>query len=142
MHGRQVIQRHLEFHEGISGATVKLEIGTGCCYLKYGEDDGKLCWVDLTLSSKGDCHDALESGKAANVSATKLDNNKSLVEVACRQATVLLQCGQWGVRELVSAWRGTHFDPFGVCPQVMGNVSSPFDAAARYFDSKFISYES
>ena len=58
-------------------------------------------------------------------------NTRALVEVACKQARLLLRHKIWDAQKLVATWGGYAFQPAGLCPQLQGIVKSPLDAVAR-----------
>jgi hypothetical protein len=122
--------------EGLPGWNVKLEIGSGDCYLTAAIMGGRLVHVNLTVSRVGGPELIMRTHQVAVLEASKLDVTKALVEIACRTVNQLLQRGAWDVEDLIAAWRGTRFDPEGVCPQVRGIVSSPLDAAAKWLELK------
>lgn len=130
-------QAALETNDGLRGRTVKLEIGTGDCYLKVATFEGRLVNVDLTVSRiGGEDEAALTTPRMAVLECSKRDVTRALLEVACREASDLLQAGVWDAARLVATWRGTRFDPEGGCAQVQGVVASPLDAAARWIEMK------
>ena len=132
-----IVQAALENTSGLLGKNIKLEIGTGDCYLTAAVMDGRLVYVNLTVSRiGGDASDMLLSHQTAVLEASKLDVTKALVERVCRDASELLQRGEWGAMDLIMAWRGTRFDPEGYCRQVNSLVASPLDAAAQWLDFK------
>jgi hypothetical protein len=116
---------------GALGRTAKLTIGGVDCYVTVGYAGPRPIHVDLTLGHGAGLHSYADP--VANELATlALDDARAALEVGCRQASALLQCGAWELADLIDAWRGTRFSPAGVCPQVQGVVSSPLDAAARW----------
>ena len=121
---------------GLPGTNVKLEIGAGDCYLTMAIMGGRLVHVNLTVSRVGGPENVMGTPQVAVLEASKLDVTKALVEIVCREANQLLQRGAWDAASLVAAWRGTRFDPEGMCPQVQGLVSSPLDAVARWIEAK------
>lgn len=133
---KKIVSASLDSNSGLPGFNVKFDIGMGSCYLKYGMKDNKVHWIDVVIAGTGDEDDAAHSAQMVEMTNSKLDNNRSLVEVACREATELLQAERWTIKTLISAWRGTKFDPAGICPQVRGIVTSPFDAVAQYFQER------
>lgn len=131
---RARVQAALRDNVGLPGLNVKLEIGPGDCYLTTAVMAGRLVHVNLTVSRVGGGESFLGTHQLAVLEASKLDVTKALVEVVCREANQLLQRGAWGVENLIASWRGTRFDPNGMCPQVRGIVASPLDAAARWLE--------
>lgn len=127
----------LEANDGVPGRTVKLEIGLGDCYFSAAVQEGRLVHVALSLSRiGGDAADVLISHQTAVLEASKQDVARALIERVCRDASELLQRQAWTAADLIAAWRGTRFDPEGVCPQVQAVVASPLDAAARWVEMK------
>ena len=116
---------------GAEGRTVKLVIGGHDLYVKIGCVQDRPIYIDVTISRGGD--QAGYADPVADELATQIvDDARAQLEVICRQASALLQLGAWGLDDLTQAWRGTKFEPSGICPQVQGIVSSPLDAVARY----------
>jgi hypothetical protein len=133
---RAQVQAALEASPGLTGWTAKLEIGAGDCYLTVAVREARIVYVTITVSRVGGSPSIMGTHQVAVLEASKLDVTKALVEVACREANELLQRQAWGAADLVAAWRGTRFDPEGVCPQVQGIVTSPLDAAAKWIEMK------
>jgi hypothetical protein len=104
--------------DGIPGRTVKLTIDGVDCYLMTAWD-----------GRPGDGGDPVYF--AMVVSGGR--NKNPLLEVVFDHARALL-AGGTPVRGLIAAWRGTQFEPRGVCPQLGAIVSSPLDAVARYLE--------
>jgi hypothetical protein len=107
----------LDSHDGCPGRVVKLEIGGVDCYLSvaWGGDE---CPAHIGMVISG--------GK----------NKNPLLEVVLGHAVRLLATGGIDMDGLVREWRGTNFEPAGVCPQLACIVSSPLDAAARWFETR------
>jgi hypothetical protein len=133
---RSRVKAALLASDGLPGWNVKLEIGTGDCYLTVALMEGRCVHVNLTVSRVGGHETTMGTHQVAVLEASKLDVTKALVEVACRTANQLLQREAWNVQDLIAAWRGTRFDPEGFCPQVGRIVVSPLDAAAQWLEMK------
>ena len=133
--GHPAAQAEASLAAGAPGVTAKLTIGGTDCYATVGYAGARPIHIDLTLG-----HGAGQRGYAdpvANDLATQaLDDARAALEVCCRQASTLLQLGAWGLPDLTAAWRGTKFEPSGVCPQVAGLASSPLDAVARWIERR------
>ncbi len=96
----------------------KLEIGGVDLYVHAGWDHGGvLRYLDLRLGMGAD----------ANVRAA--------LELVVLHAAALVDAGVWTLENMYTAWRATHLDPCGICPQVEGIVTSPLDAAARLLET-------
>lgn len=103
----------------LPGQTYKLDIGESSVYLTVACISGRPVYVDIVLGH--------------GINQYNIDEQKSMLEVICHQATELLATGTWTMAELVESWRGVmNCKPSGVCPQLKGLVSSPLDAAARW----------
>jgi hypothetical protein len=89
-------------------------------YLQLVHYAGEIDFIALTLSG---LHD---------------HNIRALMEVVCREATRALRRKAYTLYELTRLWRGYHFAPFGVCPQVEAIVQSPLDAAAILIERNYL----
>lgn len=105
----------LEEHDGVASTTQKLEIGGVDCYLSVAWAGGRVVHLGLVISG----------GR----------NKNPLLEVVFAHALALIDEGR-ELADVLSAWRGTRFEPAGVCPQLGGIVGSPLDAVARWFDGR------
>ena len=95
----------------------KLEIGGVDLYVHAGwSRDGVLRYLDIRLGM----------GTDANVRAA--------LELVVVHAKALIEANVWTLEDMYKAWRATHLDPSGVCPQVEGIVTSPLDATARFLE--------
>lgn len=121
---------------GIDTITNKLTIGGHDMYLKIGWHDSRPVMVDVTLTHNTRmerCYkDELQNELATNL----VSNTKASLEIMCRQASALLQANVWTLDDMIAAWRGTQFEPSGVCPQAQMVAKSPLDAIARLCEIK------
>jgi hypothetical protein len=121
--------------QGAEGRTVKMTIGDHDIYAKVGFVADRPVYIDITIGHGREGNGY--TSPLANELATQLvDDARAQLEVICRQASTLLQIGAWDLGDITAAWRGTKFEPSGVCPQVQGLVSSPLDAIARYLGAR------
>ena len=106
------------------GIVQKLEIGGESIYLKIGFTECRPTWVSLTLG-----HEVGHEGS---------NENRTLIEVICKQASVLLETGTWTIDDLADNWIATqNCKPSGICPQINGIAKSPLDAAAKWINQKY-----
>ena len=118
---------------GAEGRTVKLVIGGHDLYAKLAFAADRPIYVELTIS-RGAANGHGQTAAENELETRMVDDARAQLGVICRQASTLLQLGAWGLDDLTQAWRGTKFEPSGLCPQVQGIASSPLDAVARYLD--------
>ncbi len=112
----------------------KLSIGGRDCYFRISWHEGRPVAVDLTIGTGADNNgNDLRTNELASAA---MKNARASIELICRHASALLQTDVWTLDDLISAWRGTAFDPDGICPELQGLVSSPLDAAARLCDKR------
>jgi hypothetical protein len=114
---------NIEF-EGVPGLVQKLDIGDSSIYVKLGFAHGRPVWISLTLGHGIDHPGA--------------DEDKSLMEVICYQASELLATGTWTIGDVVESWIAVrNCKPSGQCPQIGGKALSPLDAAAKWLRRKY-----
>jgi hypothetical protein len=119
---------------GVQSIAHKLTIGDHDVYAHIGWHRGRPCWVDLTITHNSTREGSCQSSEANDLATRMIDDARAAMEVICRQASALLQADVWTIDNLIGAWRGTKFQPCGVCDQVKGIVSSPLDAVARLLE--------
>jgi len=102
----------------IEGAVNKLTIVDSDLYVRTGWLEGKIVYIDMSLS-----HGQEDKDKDV------FYMSRSWVESSCRQASRLLQQGV-SVEEIISSWMGVEGYPKGVCYQLACIVKSPLHAAA------------
>jgi hypothetical protein len=120
---------------GAVGRTAKLTIGAHDLYAQMAFAGDRPIYITITIS-RGANVEGYADPVADELATQIVDDARAQLEVICRQASTLLQLGAWGLGDLTAAWRGTKFEPSGVCPQVAGIVSSPLDAVARYLAAR------
>lgn len=138
-------------HDGVESLTHKLTIADGekqhDIYLKVGWWRGRPVWVDLTMArhsedGNGDTLDVHESALVlvVNLRQRILDNTRAFMEVACREASLLLSSRRCRLDDIADLWRVTETEPRGQCVQVQDDlgatVHGPLDAAAKLFRIK------
>jgi len=121
--------------QGAEGRTAKLAIGAHDLYAKMAFLGDRPIYINITIS-RGAHAEGYADPVADELATQIVDDARAQLEVICRQASTLMQLGAWGLADLTAAWRGTKFEPSGVCPQVAGIVSSPLDAVARYLGAR------
>lgn len=140
---------------GLQSLIVKLVIDDGAkehdLYVKTGWWHGRPVWVDVTVARhSGDMGDTLDVPMAvlpavADLKRRLIDNTRSLMEIACRQASLLLSSRRCTLGEVADLWRVTEGEPKGRCPQLadeMGDrVHGPLDAVAKLFKAKAENWE-
>lgn len=101
--------------DGLGGQTQKFTIDSRDCYftVTWGPD-GRPAYLGMVVAGG--------------------PNRNPLLEVVFGMAVRMLAAGCADLPYLIRAWRGTHFEPSGVCPQLECIVSSPLDAVARYLE--------
>ena len=159
--------RSVSVPDTLPSTTTKVEIAPHRdLYIKVGYWDGRPVHIDITMSriqgmmldenlmtivemaqplleddeldELGYCSDQVLI-EMANLRTSLVETVRAFLEVACREASTLLSSGVWGWEELIHAWLGTSFDPWGVSKQLamLGyenpTAKSPLDAAARLF---------
>jgi hypothetical protein len=142
--------------EGVEAITSKLVIHDGerphDIYVKTGWWRGYPIWVDVTISrsSNEGMTDSLDLPIAAlplvvNLRRRITENTRALVEIVCREATLLLSSRRCSLEELADMWRATEAEPKGKCGQVVDDcgdrVHGPLDAAAKLFKLKAAEWE-
>lgn len=147
--------RAILIKEGIPGFTSKMGIAGQDVYLKVGfcrvrDSSGEtlppqLVYVDVTLSAIRSHEDFMPTHAQTTLAATKTDDARAMIELLCRQANELLASGAWTVSDLIESWKGTSFDPCGICrfPEILvgdtrearyGTVKSPLDAVGKLIE--------
>jgi len=102
----------------------KLDVGGESIYLKIGFTECRPTWISLTLG-----HEVNHLGS---------NEDRTLLEVICKQASILLTTGTWTIDDLADAWIAVrNCKPFGACPQIKGLAKSPLDAAAKWIKQKY-----
>lgn len=141
------------FHrEGVLSMTSKLTIvdsaeGQHDFYLKLGWWRGRPVWIDLTMARHAnegatDTLDVHESALPFLVDLRRrlLDNTRAFLEVACREASLLLTARRCKLDDIADLWRVTETEPRGRCLQVkdaLGDrVHGPLDAVAKMIKMK------
>jgi len=126
-------------YEGdLQSITNKICIGGQDCYFRISWHAGRPVAVDLTVGTGKDNNgnDVLTN----ELAAAAMHNTRATVELICRHASALLQADVWTIDDLISAWRGTAFDPSGVCMELKEIPSSPLDAAARLCEKRKVDW--
>lgn len=137
--------------DGVQSICNKLVIHDGegphDLYVKTGWWRGRPIWVDVTISqsSSEGVTDSLDVPMTALPLVVHLrrritENTRALVEIICRQATLMLSTHRTSLGELADLWRATEAEPKGRCAQVIDDcgdrVHGPLDAAAKLFKLK------
>ena len=121
---RQQNDQNTEWSRRDAGSVKKLEIGGSSVYLTIGFSDVRPVWISLTLGHE--------------VDHPRADEDRTLIEVICNQASVLLSTGTWTIEDLVNCWAGVrNYEPSGSCPQIKSFAQSPLDAAAKWLRKEF-----
>ena len=100
--------------DGLPGRTQKFTIAGVDSYFTFAVDDGRPAFFGMVVAGG--------------------PNRNPLLEVVFTLAMRMLDARCADLPYLIRTWRGTHFEPSGVCPQLECIVSSPLDAAARYLE--------
>jgi len=155
MNYRQRIENTLG-RDGVEAITHKLVIHDGDkqhdLYIKIGWWHGRPVWVDVTIAqfAKEGVTDSLVLPVEAlslvvNLRRRITENTRALIEVICREATLLLSSRRCSLDELADLWRATGAEPKGRCEQVVDDlgdrVHGPLDAAAKLFKLKAEEWE-
>jgi hypothetical protein len=142
--------------DGVKAITSKLVIHDGerphDLYIKTGWWRGRPVWVDVTISQSSNegMTDSLDLPMAALPLVVHLrrritENTRALVEIVCREATLLMSSRRCTLGELADLWRATEAEPRGRCQQVVDEcgdrVHGPLDAAAKLFKLKAAEWE-
>ncbi len=150
MNYRQKIDSQLSC-EGVESMTAKLTINDGekehDLYVKVGWYRGRPVWIDVTIARHANegSYDTINVHDSAlplivSLRRRMLDNTRAFLEIACREASILLSSRRCSLDELASLWRATEADPRGRCEQVSDDLGSsvhgPLDAVAKLLRMK------
>lgn len=111
-------------------------------YAKLGWASGRWVWVDLTLSRYTGISNGCENKEVARLRRDLAEQGRRMLEVVCSHAVELLQSGERTLEDLVCRWKGTQFEPSGICDELktetntIGRVTSPLDAFAKVIEQE------
>ena len=121
---------------GIETITNKITIDGHDLYVKIGWHQRRPVMVDVTLTHNTNMERNHKDEEANELATRLVSNTKASLEIMCRQASALLQANIWTLDDMITAWRGTKFEPSGLCPQAQMIAQSPLDAIARLCEIK------
>jgi hypothetical protein len=131
--------------DGVDSTTSKMKMGDHSIFVKVGWFKGRPVKIDIVLSrlSKLVQNENESAGEFA-LRNRITENARAMIEVLCEHTSEMLQSDVWNLHNVIEMWRGTHFDPKGVCeglrldaytgePQI---ASSPLDAVRRLIEER------
>lgn len=125
----------------ILSITTKLEVGSYILILKVGWRSVRPVFVDIKITVK---NGFFRHGELSDVVALRSEHLRSAnasMELICRQASLLMESGVWGLKELCEHWRGTQVFYGGAVPSlpyydgcIQQVATGTLDAAARLIE--------
>lgn len=136
-------------HAGISGMTVKIDIGDHDMYVKLGWLDGRIVRIDATVSSLSS---TISDSEMDSLEASRYDIVRMWIESECQLASDLLASGVVEVEYLIGWWKARRGYPSGYSYKLKFEndsgsiqpmpVAGPFDAIAKLFEQRIESWRS
>ncbi len=118
--------------DGIHTITKKFQVGEHDLYLKTGWVGAMLVMVDITIGN-----DSRHGSEDHDLSMTRHGLSRVMIEVACKNASMMLQSGVFSPAEVLGVWSGMEGFPSGYCPQTNTLQRGTLHAAAMIIGENF-----